>query len=87
MSKFLKYCKVEPRLEALRQEALEIAQRIGSDIEAARDYWYGDCRTYGLKARMVRLVSGYSETMELSHPLAYNIVYRGLWLCLTGQEL
>ncbi|NCB31721.1 MAG: hypothetical protein EOM66_09985 [Clostridia bacterium] len=80
-------CDADPQLNALRQEALDIASRVGDDLEAARDHWYGNCQRWGLKARMVHLTGCYAKVPEMAHPLAYNVAYRGLWQAMTGREL
>ncbi len=79
MSRFLKYCEVEPRLEALRQEALEIAAWSGGNMNQIRDLWYGKMNQPGLKTRMIHLLNDATIARELHGPQAYHVCYEGLW--------
>lgn len=87
MSRFEQLCLADPRLEDLRRECEEIAMGAGYNLDVARELWYGNCRNYGIKARMIRLVGDVAEVLELADRLAYPIAYRGLWKALTGREL
>ena len=84
MSKFLELCEVEPRLEALRQEAMEIAAWSGGDMNQIRDLWHGKMNQPGLKTRMIHLLRDSATARELHRPMAYHVCYEGLWAIVTG---
>lgn len=84
MSKFLKFCEVDPRLEALRQEAMEIAAWSGGDMNQIRDLWHGKMNQPGLKTRMIHLLRDPASARELHGPMAYHVCYEGLWAIVTG---
>lgn len=79
MSKFLKYCEVEPRLEALRQEALEISAWSGGNMNQIRDLWHGKMNQPGLKSQIIHLFNDATIARELQGRQAYHECYEGLW--------
>ena len=86
MSKFLKLCEVEPRLEALRQEALEIAAWSGGRMNQIRDLWYGKMNQPGLKTQMIQLLKDPAIARELQGRQVYHECYEGLWAVVNGSR-
>ena len=79
MSMFLELCEIEPRLEALRQEALEIASWSGGSMNQIRDLWHGRQNQPGLKTSMIKLLRSDDVADELKDRSAYTECYQGLW--------
>jgi hypothetical protein len=86
MSNFLQLCEVEPRLEALRQEALEIAAWSGGRMNQIRDLWYGKMNQPGLKTRMIQLLKDPAIARELHGRQAYYECYEGLWAVVNSTR-
>ena len=79
MSRFLELCAQEPKLEALRLEALEVAAWSGGNMNQIRDLWYGKQNQPGIRTKMFALLRDPAASWEVKRPGVYHEVYEGLW--------
>jgi len=65
-AEFERLCRLEPRLEDLRQYVLRLRTKPGDRLQQ----WYGE-----VKPQLLRLVGWQAERIELANPEAYDTAY------------